>query len=111
MKTVFTDIGRKAFAYYYANTDRYNLDTLRDITYGEFVGPKIEGETQVVRNPVTANGELRQVMHLGINTMWEAFEHNLKVGRNKKDFVMPKATGWRIGKRLTGLYLQHQQRQ
>ena len=46
---------------------------LRDITYGEFCGPKVEGETQVVRNPVTANGELRQVMHLGINTMWEAF--------------------------------------
>ncbi|MBQ3642671.1 hypothetical protein II906_12220 [bacterium] len=60
---------------------------MRDITYGEFCGPKVEGETQVVRNPVTANGELRQVMHLGINTMWEAFEYNLKVGRNKKDFV------------------------
>ena len=50
---------------------------LRDIKYGEFCGPKVEGETQVVRNPVTANGELGQVMHLGINTMWEAFEHNL----------------------------------
>ena len=60
---------------------------LRDITYGEFIGPKKEGETQVIRNPSTANGELRQVMHLGIDTMWEAFEHNLKVGRGKKNFI------------------------
>ena len=60
---------------------------LRDITYGEFIGPKREGETQVIRNPSTANGELRQVMHLGIDTMWEAFEHNLKVGRGKKNFI------------------------
>ena len=60
---------------------------LRDITYGEFCGPKVEGQTQVVRNPTTANGELRQTMHLGINTMWEAFNHNLKVGRNHKPFV------------------------
>ena len=60
---------------------------LRDITYGEFCGPKKEGETQVIRNPSTVNGELRQVMHLGIDTMWEAFEHNLKVGRGKKNFI------------------------
>ena len=60
---------------------------LRDITYGEFCGPKKEGETQVIRNPSTAKGELRQVMHLGIDTMWEAFEHNLKVGRAKKNFI------------------------
>ena len=60
---------------------------LRDITYGEFCGPKKEGETQVIRNPSTAKGELRQVMHLGINTMWEAFDHNLKVGRAKKNFI------------------------
>ena len=60
---------------------------LRDITYGEFCGPKIEGQTQIVRNPATAKGELRQVMHLGIKTMWEAFEYNLKVGRNHKDFL------------------------
>ena len=60
---------------------------LRDITYGEFCGPKVEGETQVVRNPATANGELRQTMHLGINTMWDAFDYNLKVGRNKKPFI------------------------
>jgi hypothetical protein len=33
-RDIFTDIGRKAFAYYYANTDRYNLDTLRDTVYG-----------------------------------------------------------------------------
>ena len=60
---------------------------LRDITYGEFCGPKVEGQTQIVRNPATAKGELRQVMHLGIKTMWEAFDYNLKVGRNKKDFM------------------------
>jgi len=58
-----------------------------DIQYGVFCGEKKEGETQVVRNPATANGELRQIMHLGINTMWEAFNHNIKVGRAKKDFV------------------------
>ena len=60
---------------------------LRDITYGEFCGPKKEGETQIVRNPSTAKGELRQLMHLGINTMWATFEYNLKVGRNKQNFV------------------------
>ena len=60
---------------------------LRDITYGEFVGPKIEGETQVVRNPSTAKGDLRQTMHLGIDTMWDAFEYNLKVGRQNKNFM------------------------
>ena len=60
---------------------------LRDITYGEFCGPKIEGETQVVRNPATAKGDLREIMHLGIDTMWGAFEYNLKVGRNKKNFL------------------------
>ena len=26
-------------------------------------------------------------MHLGIDTMWEAFDHNLKVGRAKKNFI------------------------
>ena len=60
---------------------------LRDITYGEFCGPKKEGETQVVRNPSTAKGELRTLMHLGIDTMWGAFEHNLKLGRNNKNFI------------------------
>ena len=60
---------------------------LRDITYGEFCGPKVEGETQIIRNPATVNGELRQIMHLGINTMWDAFAYNLKVGRNLKQFV------------------------
>ena len=60
---------------------------LRDITYGEFCGPKKEGETQIVRNPSTAKGELRQLMHLGINTMWATFEYNLKVGRNKQNFL------------------------
>lgn len=42
---------------------------LRDITYGEFFCPKVEGETQVVRNLSKANGELRQTMHRGINIM------------------------------------------
>jgi len=60
---------------------------LRDIQYGEFCGEKKEGETQIIRHPTTAKGELRQIMHLGINTMWDTFEHNLKVGRAKKNFV------------------------
>lgn len=59
---------------------------IKDIQYGEFVVKK-EGETQVVRHPTTVNGELRTTMHLGLKTMWEAFEHNLKVGRAKKNFV------------------------
>ena len=66
---------------------------LRDITYGEFCGPKKEGETQVIRNPSTAKGELRQVMHLGIDTMWEAFEHNLKVAVKKILLVIEKEKG------------------
>ena len=60
---------------------------IKDIQYGEFCGEKKEGETQVVRHPTTAKGELRQTMHLGLKTMWETFEHNLKVGRAKKHFV------------------------
>lgn len=48
---------------------------------------KKEGQTQIVRHPTTAHGELRQTMHLGINTMWETFEINIKEGRDKKDFV------------------------
>ena len=60
---------------------------LKEIQYGEFCGEKKEGETQVIRHPTTAHGELRQVMHLGINTMWDTFEYNLKVGRAKKNFV------------------------
>ena len=59
----------------------------QDIQYGEFCGEKKEGETQIVRHPTTAKGELRQTMHLGIKTMWDTFEYNLKVGRGKKKFM------------------------
>ena len=59
----------------------------QNIKYGEFCGEKKEGETQVVRHPTTANGELRQVMHLGIDNMWDTFEYNLKVGRANKNFL------------------------
>ena len=59
----------------------------QDIQYGEFCGEKKEGETQIVRHPTTAKGELRQTMHLGIKTMWDTFEYNLKVGRGKKNFM------------------------
>ena len=59
----------------------------QDIQYGEFCGEKKEGETQIVRHPTTAKGELRQTMHLGIKTMWDTFEYNLKVGREKKKFM------------------------
>ena len=59
----------------------------QDIQYGEFCGEKKEGETQVVRHPTTAKGELRQVMHLGIDNMWDTFEYNLKVGRANKNFL------------------------
>ena len=60
---------------------------IKDFKYGEFCGEKKEGETQVIRHPTTAQGELRQVMHLGITTMWETFEINMKEGRAKKDFM------------------------
>ena len=60
---------------------------IQDIQYGEFCGEKKEGETQIVRHPTTAKGELRQTMHLGIKTMWDTFEYNLKVGRGKKKFM------------------------
>ena len=56
---------------------------ISDIQYGEFCGEKKNGETQIVRHPTTAKGELRQTMHLGLKTMWETFEINLKVGRAK----------------------------
>ena len=59
----------------------------QDIQYGEFCGEKKEGETQIVRHPTTTKGELRQTMHLGIKTMWDTFEYNLKVGRGKKKFM------------------------
>ena len=60
---------------------------ISDIQYGEFCGEKKNGETQIVRHPTTAKGELRQTMHLGLKTMWETFEINLKVGRAKKKFM------------------------
>ena len=60
---------------------------IQDIQYGEFCGEKKEGQTQIVRHPTTAHGELRQTMHLGIKTMWETFEINIKEGRDKKDFM------------------------
>ena len=59
----------------------------QEIQYGEFCGEKKEGETQIVRHPTTAKEELRQTMHLGIKTMWDTFEYNLKVGRGKKKFM------------------------
>lgn len=60
---------------------------LKEVKYGEFCGEKKDGQTQVIRHPTTANSELRQTMHLGIKTMWETFEYNLKVGRENKNFV------------------------
>ena len=60
---------------------------ISDIQYGEFCGEKKNGETQIVRHPTTAKGELRQTMHLGLKTMWETFEINLKVGRGRKNFM------------------------
>ena len=58
-----------------------------NIQYGEFCGKKKEGETQIIRHPMTAKGELRKVMHLGFNNMWDAFEYNLKDGRATKNFI------------------------
>ena len=60
---------------------------INDIQYGEFCGEKKDGETQIVRHPTTAKGELRQTMHLGLKTMWQTFEINLKVGRGRRNFV------------------------
>ena len=47
------------------------------IQYWEFCREKKEGETQIIRHPTTAKGELRQTMDLGIKTMWDIFEYNL----------------------------------
>ena len=57
------------------------------IQYWEFCREKKEGETQIIRHPTTAKGELRQTMDLGIKTMWDIFEYNLKVSRGKNNFM------------------------
>ena len=44
---------------------------LKDITYNTYVSEPKEGETGILRNPLVANKELRQVMHLGCQTVWE----------------------------------------
>jgi len=60
---------------------------LKDITYCTYVSEPKEGETGILRNPLVANKELRQVMHLGCQTVWESFEINLKKNRHKCDFM------------------------
>lgn len=60
---------------------------LKDITYCTYVSEPKEGETGILRNPLVANKELRQVMHLGCQTVWESFEINLKNNRHKCDFM------------------------
>lgn len=60
---------------------------LKDITYNTYVSEPKEGETGILRNPLVANKELRQVMHLGCQTVWESFEINLKKNRHKCDFM------------------------
>ena len=60
---------------------------LKDITYCSYISEPKEGETGILRNPLVANKELRQVMHLGCQTVWESFEINLKKNRHKCDFM------------------------
>ena len=60
---------------------------LKNITYNKFISEPKKGETGILRNPFVANKELRTVMHLGCETVWESFEINLKQGRQKDDFI------------------------
>lgn len=60
---------------------------LKNITYSTLCGEPRTGETPILRNPMVANGELRQKMHLGCETMWDAFEINFKLGRQKNNFI------------------------
>jgi len=39
------------------------------------------------RHPTSVQVELRQAINIGIKTMWETFEINMKEGRGKKDFM------------------------
>ena len=60
---------------------------LKNITYGTYVSEPKEGETGILRNPNVANKELRTTMHLGCETVWDAFEINLKNNKQKRDFL------------------------
>ena len=60
---------------------------LKDITYGTYVSKPKTGETGVLRNPNVVNTELRETMHLGCETVWDAFEINLKKNRHKNNFI------------------------
>ena len=60
---------------------------LKNVTYCTLCGEAKPGETAILRNPLVANGELRQKMHLGCETMWDAFEINFKLNRQKNNFI------------------------
>ena len=60
---------------------------LKNITYSTLCGEAKPGETAILRNPLVAKGELRQKMHLGCETMWDAFEINFKLNRQKNNFI------------------------
>ena len=60
---------------------------LKNITYSTLCGEPKTGESSILRNPFVANGELRQKMHLGCETMWDSFEINFKLGRQKNNFI------------------------
>ena len=60
---------------------------LKNIQYSVLCGEAKPGETAILRNPLVAKTELRQKMHLGCETMWDAFEINFKLNRQKNNFI------------------------
>ena len=60
---------------------------LKNITYGTYISQPKEGETGILRNPIVAKSELRKTMHLNCDTVWEAFEINIKNKSDKKNFI------------------------
>ena len=60
---------------------------LKNITYNQYISSPLPGETGILRNPNTANTELRETHHLGCKTVWESFEINLEKNRHKNNFI------------------------
>ena len=76
---------------------------LKNITYGTYITEPKEGETGILRNPNIGKGELRETMHLGCKTVWEAFEINLIKKRHNDKFIgyRKKIKGDELEKKFT----------
>ena len=60
---------------------------LKNVQYSTFIGEPKEGETQILRHPKYAKGELSQKMTYGCETVLDSFEINLKKNRHKCNFI------------------------